>query len=60
MERAEPARLPIETAKRLSKRKRSRAANRALDKAASKGVIHANQAANRKSGIAARVKALLG
>ena len=31
-----------------------------LDKAASKGVIHKNQAANRKSGIAARVKALLG
>ena len=33
---------------------------RAVDKAASKGVIHKNQAANRKSGIAARVKALLG
>jgi small subunit ribosomal protein S20 len=28
------------------------AANRALDKAASKGVVHKNQAANRKSGIA--------
>lgn len=28
-----------------------RAANRALDKAASKGVIHKNQAANRKSSI---------
>ncbi len=27
------------------------AANRQLDKAASKGVIHANQAANRKSGL---------
>jgi small subunit ribosomal protein S20 len=27
---------------------------RALDKAASKGVIHKNQAANRKSAIAAR------
>ena len=35
-------------------------ANKKLDKAASKGVIHKNQAANRKSGIAARVKALLG
>ena len=35
-------------------------ASRSLDKAASKGVIHKNQAANRKSGIAARVKALLG
>jgi len=30
-------------------------ASRKLDKAASKGVIHKNQAANRKSGIAARV-----
>ena len=37
-----------------------RNASRKLDKAASKGVIHKNQAANRKSGIAARVKALLG
>lgn len=32
-----------------------RAAARALDKAASKGVIHKNQAANRKSAIAKRV-----
>ncbi|WP_146338638.1 MULTISPECIES: 30S ribosomal protein S20 [Nesterenkonia] len=29
-----------------------------LDKAASKGVIHKNQAANRKSGLAAKVNAL--
>ncbi|PIF01867.1 MAG: 30S ribosomal protein S20 [Propionibacterium sp.] len=29
----------------------ARVANRALDKAVSKGVIHANQAANRKSAI---------
>lgn len=36
----------------------AKAANRALDKAASKGVIHANQAANRKSAISARVAAL--
>lgn len=35
-----------------------RVASRKLDKAVSKGVIHKNQAANRKSGIAARVKAL--
>ena len=35
-----------------------RTASRKLDKAASKGVIHKNNAANRKSGIAARVKAL--
>ena len=30
----------------------ARAANRQLDKAASKGVIHANQAANKKSAMA--------
>ena len=35
-----------------------RDASRALDKAASKGVIHANQAANRKSALARRVAAL--
>ena len=34
------------------------AANRKLDKAVSKGVIHANQAANRKSAIAKQVEAL--
>jgi small subunit ribosomal protein S20 len=33
-------------------------ATKALDKAASKGVIHANQAANRKSAIDKRVSAL--
>jgi small subunit ribosomal protein S20 len=36
------------------------AASRALDKAASKGVIHKNQAANRKAGIANSVKAMEG
>jgi small subunit ribosomal protein S20 len=35
-----------------------RAASKALDKAASKGVIHRNQAANRKSAMAKRVNAL--
>ncbi len=35
-----------------------RDASRALDKAASKGVIHANQAANRKSAMAKRVAQL--
>jgi small subunit ribosomal protein S20 len=35
-----------------------RDASRALDKAASKGVIHTNQAANRKSAMAKRVAAL--
>jgi small subunit ribosomal protein S20 len=37
----------------------ARAANRALDKAASKGVIHANQAANRKSAIASQAASLV-
>ena len=36
----------------------SRAASRKLDKAASKGVIHKNQAANRKSAIAKTTAAL--
>lgn len=36
----------------------AKAANRALDKAASKGVIHANQAANRKSTISVRAASL--
>jgi small subunit ribosomal protein S20 len=35
-----------------------RVASKALDKASSKGVIHANQAANRKSAMAKRVDAL--
>jgi small subunit ribosomal protein S20 len=35
-----------------------RSANRQLDKAASKGVIHTNQAANRKSALAKRAAAL--
>lgn len=35
-----------------------RAAGRKLDKAASKGVIHANQAANKKSAMAKRVNSL--
>lgn len=34
------------------------AANRALDKAVSKGVIHKNQAANRKSAISKRAASL--
>lgn len=34
-------------------RKLARVANRSLDKAVSKGVIHRNQAANRKSAISA-------
>ena len=35
-----------------------RSASRLLDKAASKGVIHKNQAANRKSAMAVRAKGL--
>ncbi len=35
-----------------------RAANRQLDKAASKGVIHKNQAANRKSAISKKAASL--
>ena len=35
-----------------------RAANRQLDKAASKGVIHKNQAANRKSAISRKAASL--
>jgi small subunit ribosomal protein S20 len=35
-----------------------RTASRALDKAASKGVIHANQAANKKSAMAQRAASL--
>lgn len=34
------------------------AASRALDKAASKGVIHKNQASNRKSGVMNRVSGM--
>ena len=36
----------------------AQAATRALDKAASKGIIHKNQAANRKSAIAAKAARL--
>ena len=36
----------------------AQAANRALDKAASRGVIHQNQAANRKSAIATQASKL--
>ncbi|MRS11541.1 MAG: 30S ribosomal protein S20 [Actinobacteria bacterium] len=38
----------------------ARQASRALDKAASAGVIHKNQAANRKSGVMAKVNGLEG
>ena len=38
----------------------ARAASRALDRAAAKGVIHKNQAANRKSAIATKTGQLSG
>ncbi|KZM71960.1 30S ribosomal protein S20 [Nocardia terpenica] len=38
----------------------ARVASRKLDKAVSKGVIHANQAANKKSAMAKQVAALKG
>ncbi|MFI6348969.1 30S ribosomal protein S20 [Streptomyces sp. NPDC050560] len=38
----------------------AREASRKLDKAASKGVIHKNQAANKKSALAAKVATLKG
>jgi small subunit ribosomal protein S20 len=38
----------------------ARAASRELDKAVSKGVIHKNQAANKKSALATKVDALKG
>jgi small subunit ribosomal protein S20 len=38
----------------------ARAASRELDKAVSKGVIHKNQAANKKSALATKVEALKG
>jgi small subunit ribosomal protein S20 len=37
---------------------RQRSASRALDKAASKGVIHANQAANKKAAMAHQVNSI--
>ena len=37
---------------------RQRSASRALDKAASKGVIHANQAANKKASMAHQVNSV--
>ena len=43
----------VEAAQELAK-----SATRALDKAASKGVIHKNQAANRKSAISAKAASL--
>ena len=52
------AREAVESGDRENAVVRLQSAARALDKAASKGVIHPNQAANKKSALAKRVAAL--
>jgi small subunit ribosomal protein S20 len=47
----------VETGDTEQIEERRRNAGRALDKAASKGVIHPNQAANKKSAMARRINA---
>jgi hypothetical protein len=49
------SREAVEAGKTEEAAELQRAASRALDKAASKGVIHKNQAANRKSAMAKRI-----
>ncbi|HEY4556892.1 MAG TPA: 30S ribosomal protein S20 [Enteractinococcus sp.] len=48
----------VEAGDKAAAEKALAVASRKLDKAVSKGAIHRNQAANRKSGAAARVNAL--
>lgn len=48
----------VETGDKAAATVQAQEASRALDKAASKGVIHANQAANRKSAIAKKAATL--
>ncbi len=48
----------VEAGDTAAANEQARKANKALDKAASKGVIHANQAANRKSSITKQAAAL--
>ena len=45
----------VDTGDQAKAQELARAASRALDKAVSKGVIHANQAANKKSAMAKKV-----
>jgi small subunit ribosomal protein S20 len=52
------AREASESGDRAQAEELTRAANRALDKAVSKGVIHKNQAANKKSALAHRVNSI--
>jgi small subunit ribosomal protein S20 len=52
------ARAAAESGDREAAEVRARAAARQLDKAVSKGVIHSNQAANKKSALAKQVASL--
>ena len=52
------ARVAIESGDTAKAQELTRAASRQLDKAVSKGVIHANQAANKKSALAKKVNDL--
>ena len=54
------AREAVESGDQAKAEELTRAASRQLDKAVSKGVIHANQAANKKSALAKSVNALQG
>jgi small subunit ribosomal protein S20 len=52
------ARAAVDSGDREAAEARTRVASRQLDKAVSKGVIHANQAANKKSSLAKQVASL--
>jgi small subunit ribosomal protein S20 len=52
------ARAAVDSGDREAAEVRTRIASRQLDKAVSKGVIHANQAANKKSALAKQVASL--
>jgi small subunit ribosomal protein S20 len=52
------ARAAADSGDRETAEARARVASRQLDKAVSKGVIHANQAANKKSSMAQRANSL--
>ncbi|ATL66591.1 30S ribosomal protein S20 [Nocardia terpenica] len=54
------AREAVAAADQAAADQATRIASRKLDKAVSKGVIHANQAANKKSAMAKQVAALKG
>jgi small subunit ribosomal protein S20 len=52
------ARAAVDSGDREAAEARVQSANRALDKAVSKGVIHRNQAANKKSALAKQAASL--